>query len=158
MGMRKIVVGALIVIALGAFFVWYTSGSRTTSVADTISTSIASNGNSTPPPSTQPTQTTALTPSTGAFKDGSSTGTTADAFYGPLQVQATISGGKLVNIAFLQYPSDQPHSVEVSNMALPQLKQEAIAIQSAQVHTVSGASQTSEAFRQSLSSALSQAK
>jgi uncharacterized protein with FMN-binding domain len=57
----------------------------------------------------------------------------------------------------LQYPDAPGHSSQVSETSLPILKQEVIAAQSANVDTVSGATQTSEAFNQSLSSALSQA-
>lgn len=93
-----------------------------------------------------------------AYKDGTYTGSVADAFYGTVQVQAVIQGGKVTNIQFLQYPNDQPESVSVNQAAMPSLKQEAIAAQNANVDIVSGATQTSNAFQQSLASALSQAK
>ncbi len=96
--------------------------------------------------------------SNGLYKDGSYTGTAADAFYGTIQVKAVVSGGQLTDVQFLQYPNTPGHSSEVSNFALPQLKQEAIAAQSANVNIVSGATQDSQAFQQSLASALAQAK
>jgi len=94
----------------------------------------------------------------GAYRDGSYTGNAADAYYGTVQVRATIQGGKVSNIEFLQYPSDRGTSVYINGIAMPQLIQEAIAAQSAQVDGVSGATATSEAFMQSLASALAQAK
>jgi uncharacterized protein with FMN-binding domain len=98
------------------------------------------------------------TGSTGLYKNGSYTGSAADAFYGTIQVKAIVSGGKITDVQFLQYPNAPGHTSEVSAMALPQLKQEAIAAQSANVNIVSGATQDSEAFQQSLASALIQAK
>ena len=95
---------------------------------------------------------------TGMYKDGQYTGISADAYYGNVQVKAIISGGKLVDIQFLDYPQDRSTSVSINSRALPILRQEAIAIQSANVNAVSGASASSPAFIRSLASALSQAK
>jgi len=116
--------------------------------------------------SNTPAQTAAIPPSQnmpmqmpmGQYKDGSYTGSVADAFYGNIQVVATISGGKLTDIVFLQYPNDRDTSVMINRQAMPFLKQEAIQAQSAQVDGVSGATDSSQAFVQSLSAALSQAK
>lgn len=92
------------------------------------------------------------------YKDGTYTGSTADAFYGPLQIKAMISGGKISDVQFLQYPSDRSRSMVINTLAMPQLKNEAIQAQSANVTIVSGATDSSNAFMQSLASALSQAK
>jgi len=91
------------------------------------------------------------------YKDGNYTGSVADAFYGNIQVRATVSGGKLTAVTFLQYPNDRSESVQINRQAMPLLQQEAIQAQSAEVSGVSGASDTSDAFIQSLSSALRQA-
>lgn len=112
-------------------------------------------GTSSSPSTTQSTTTT--TPTT-AYKDGSYTGSPADAFYGTIQVEAIITSGKISDIKFLQYPNDQPNSVRVNTIAMPLLKQEAITAQSAKVDSVSGATQSSGAFVQSLGVALAQAK
>jgi uncharacterized protein with FMN-binding domain len=114
------------------------------------------------PTTTKPTVTTTHTTTTttpkGQYADGTYTGSSADAYYGTVQVQATVTGGKLSSVAFLQYPNDRGNSVRINSRAMPILKTEAITAQSANVHTVSGASDTSMAFRQSLQSALSQAR
>lgn len=91
------------------------------------------------------------------YKDGTYTGNSVDAFYGLVQVQAVISRGKITDIKFLSYPQDRQHSLQLSNFSLPQLKSEVIQSQSNNVDVISGATQTSEAFIQSLSSALSKA-
>lgn len=104
-----------------------------------------------PTPKTQPQ-------SNISYKDGQYTGSVADAFYGPVQVKAVIQGGRLTDVQFLQYPSDRSTSARISSIAMPQLTSEAIQAQSANVDIISGATQTSAAFQQSLSSALAQAQ
>jgi uncharacterized protein with FMN-binding domain len=111
----------------------------------------------TPPPAPTPTPTPPPQPK-GQYTDGQYTGSVADAYYGNIQVQATISGGKLTNVTFLQYPSDRSYSRSVNGQAMPYLKAEAIAAQSANVDIVSGATDSSQAFQQSLASALAQAQ
>jgi len=95
---------------------------------------------------------------TTTYKNGQYTGSVEDAFYGSVQVQATISGGKLTDVEFLQYPNDRENSIAINQQAMPALKQEAIQAQSAQVDTISGATDTSQAFMQSLSTALKEAQ
>jgi uncharacterized protein with FMN-binding domain len=112
--------------------------------------------NATTSASYKTTSTVATVPQ-GKFKNGTYTGSEVDASYGIVQVKAIITNGKLSDVKFLSYPNDRPHSVEVSNFAMPILKQEAIKIQDANVDTISGASYTSAAFVESLGSALSQA-
>ena len=111
-----------------------------------------------------PTSTTSTTPSSptttssSKYKNGTYTGKSSDAIYGYIQVQATISGGKLTDVQFLDYPQDRNNSVIINQYAMPQLKQQAIQAQSAQVDGVSGATDTSQAFIQSLGDALQQAQ
>lgn len=92
------------------------------------------------------------------FKDGTYTGNSQDAFYGNIQVKAVISGGKITDVQFLQYPNNAARSLAINTLAMPNLKQEAIQAQNANVDIVSGATDTSNAFIQSLTSALTQAK
>lgn len=129
----------------------------TTPNAETPTGSIGSAAIPTPTPTPPaPVPTTPL-PATGRYKDGTYTGSIADAAYGDLQVRATITNGALANVAFLSYPTTPANSIVVNNMAMPRLIQEAIQTQSANVSIVSGATYTSEAFQQSLASALSPA-
>ena len=92
------------------------------------------------------------------YKDGSYTGSSEDAYYGNVQVKTVVSGGKIADVQFLQYPHDAARSLAINTLAMPNLKQEAIQAQDAHVDIVSGATDTSNAFMQSLSSALIQAK
>jgi len=104
------------------------------------------------------TTTASTSQSTGQFKDGAYTGTSVDAYYGYIQVKATVSDGKLTDVTFLDYPSDRRESIEINSQAMPMLKQEAIQSQTAHVDGVSGATDTSAAFIESLQAALNQAK
>jgi len=121
-----------------------TSQSTTSSPTDTPSTS---SPNPTAPPTPQ-----------GKFKNGSYTGDPADAFYGTIQVRATISNGTLTDVTFLQYPNDRRTSIAINSQAMPMLRSEAIAAQSGNVDIISGASDSSRAFVQSLTSALVKAQ
>ncbi len=94
----------------------------------------------------------------GGYKDGSYIGMNADAYFGNIQVKAIIQNGKISDIQFINYPSDQNTSKKISERAMPILKTEAIQAQSAQVDIVSGATQTSQGFMQSLADALVAAK
>ena len=93
----------------------------------------------------------------GKFRDGVYTGVSTDAYYGNVQVQVTIQSGQIAKVQFLDYPHDQRNSQNINSQAIPYLQSEAIAAQSANVNIVSGATETSQAFIQSLQSALSQA-
>lgn len=92
------------------------------------------------------------------YKNGEYTGNIADAYYGNVQVKATISGGKITDVQFLDYPNDRQNSIRINTYAMPILKSEAIQAQSAKVDVVSGATATSGAFQESLASTLAQAK
>ncbi len=109
-------------------------------------------------PTNTPVPPTATTQQTGQYKDGVYTGPTVDAFYGLVQVQATVQSGKLADVQFLQFPNDRRTSQMINRQAMPWLVQEAIQAQSAYVNIISGATLTSEGFAQSLYAALNQAK
>ncbi len=112
---------------------------------------------STPTKST-PTPTAPVKTSSGQYIDGTYRGSVEDAYYGNVQVEAVISGGRLSNVIFLQSPNDRSTSIYINKDAMPILIAEAIRAQSANVNGVSGASETSPAFEKSLASALSAAK
>jgi uncharacterized protein with FMN-binding domain len=91
------------------------------------------------------------------YQDGSYTGSVENAFYGNVQVSVVISGGKIVSVNFVQYPDDNQTSIGINQQAIPALQHEAIASQSSHVDIVSGATFTSQAFAQSLATALARA-
>ncbi|MFI9806905.1 FMN-binding protein [Streptomyces sp. NPDC052301] len=85
------------------------------------------------------------------------TGDTVQTRWGPVQVRVTIKGGTLTDVTAVDYPQDNPRDQEINSYALPQLRREALAAQSARIDTVSGATYTSGGYRQSLQSALDSA-
>ncbi|MBR7825044.1 FMN-binding protein [Actinospica sp. MGRD01-02] len=85
------------------------------------------------------------------------TGSAVDTRYGPIQVEVTMSGKKITNIEVLEYPENSDRDQQINSYALPQLNQEAMTAQSAQIDAISGATYTSEGYIQSLQSALDQA-
>lgn len=113
------------------------------------------------PPASAPAPKSSSTPKAkpaGMYADGTYTGNQADAYYGTVQVRITVQNGRIATVSFLQYPNDRQTSQEINGQAMPILKSEAIQAQSANVDIVSGATDTSMAFQQSLANALAQAK
>jgi uncharacterized protein with FMN-binding domain len=170
--MKKFIVA---VIVIGAFVIYSFIYNRSNAVAvlpgglSASGSSAPSPGTSvpataTPPPassSSSSTVTVTPTPTTapGAqYKNGSYTGSVADAHWGYIQVQAIIKNGKITDVQFVQYPNDRNRSIEINQYADPQLTSEAVQAQSANVDVITGATDSSEAFIQSLTDALSQAK
>lgn len=134
----------------------------TTISSATISTTIDTPSTSPPPtPNPAPDLKPAATPTPvvikGKYIDGSYPGNAADAVYGYIQVKAVVTGGKLTDVIFLQHPNDRRTSIEINTEAMPYLKQEALAAQSAKVDIISGATDSSQAFIESLGSALAKA-
>ncbi|GAA1563136.1 hypothetical protein GCM10009742_00260 [Kribbella karoonensis] len=74
--------------------------------------------------------------------------------YGPVQVEVSVSGGKIVKAHTLQHPSGDGRTDQINSYAVPQLNQETMTAQNANIDTVSGATFTSGGYRQSLQSAL----
>ena len=85
------------------------------------------------------------------------TGSVASTQWGPVQVELTVSGGKITKVSVLQYPSGNPKDEEINDYALPILVQETTDQQSAGIDMVSGATVTSTGYIQSLQSAIDQA-
>lgn len=151
-GMTKVVVSAFII---GVFLLYSLIHGRAD--AATLPT-LSGNSRSTTSSSDSSTTPSATAVPGSRYKDGSFTGSVADAQWGYIQVKAIIQGGKITDVQFLQYPNERSRSIDINSYADPQLTQEAIAAQSAQVDTVTGATDTSDAFIQSLSDALTQAQ
>lgn len=85
------------------------------------------------------------------------TGETAQTRWGPVQVKITLKNGRITDVTAVQSPSDNPRDQEINSYALPELRREVLAAQSASIDTVSGATYTSDGYRQSLQSALDSA-
>ena len=77
--------------------------------------------------------------------------------YGAVQVAITVKSGRIVEVAAVKYPNTDPKSKELAAKAIPVLKQETIAKQSASISNISGASFTCTGWKKSLQAALTQA-
>jgi uncharacterized protein with FMN-binding domain len=86
---------------------------------------------------------------------GTFTGAAVQYPYGQVQVQITLVAGKITDVV-AQMP-DQGRSGFISQSVAPILQSEVLSAQSANINTVSGATYTSEAYAQSLQSAIDQA-
>ena len=152
----------LAVVIIGAFILFSLLYNHTNTLAltpnsstNTGSSTVASPTTSVPSGTSGPPN-AASTPTT-LYKDGTYTGSIADAQWGNVQVQVVVQQGHMTDVTFLQFPNDRDRSVMINSSADPQLTSEAIQAQSATVDLVTGATDTSQAFIQSLSHALSQA-
>ena len=83
-------------------------------------------------------------------------GSTVDTRYGPVQVSVTIEDGKVTDVTALQLPSGG-RSGQISNEVEPMLRSQALSAQSASIDGVSGATYTSSAYARSLQAALDDA-
>ena len=85
------------------------------------------------------------------------TGDSVDTRWGPVQVQITVTGGKVTAAQAVVYPQSNGRDVEINSYAVPTLNQEALAAGTASIDAVSGATYTSDGYIQSLQSALDRA-
>ncbi|GAB2748476.1 FMN-binding protein [Streptomyces bullii] len=88
-----------------------------------------------------------------AAGSGTVTGDAAQTQYGPVQVRLTVTGGKITQAEAVQAPKGG-RSDQITSTAVPRLNQAAVAAQSAEIDAVSGATYTSNGYKQSLQSAL----
>ena len=132
------------------------SSSSSSSTSNNSNNSNSSSSNSTatnnavtntPTPSPTPAETKSVS--------GSFTGDTINVGYGLVQVKITVSNGRITDATALQSPNGR--SQRFSDYALPNLRQQTLQAQSANIQGVSGASYTSYGWYKSLISALQKA-
>jgi uncharacterized protein with FMN-binding domain len=81
-------------------------------------------------------------------------GSVASTRWGDVQVSITVADGKITAVSVPVYPNGNGRDREINARALPVLTQETIAAQSAAIDTVSGATVTSNGYKESLQAAL----
>ena len=101
------------------------------------------------------TPTAAATTAAPAAKSGTFTGPAVFVNYGTVQVKITVTNGKITDAVAVQAPSGR--NDRYTNMAVPILKQQTLAAQSANIKGASGASYTSYGWFKSLQGALADA-
>jgi len=85
------------------------------------------------------------------------TGPVVSTRFGDVEVAVNVAGKRVTDVQAPELPFDRPRSASISQYVAPVLRSEALAAQSAQIDTVSGATYTSDAYAQSLQAALAQA-
>jgi len=136
--------------------------------------SVSSSASASSSPSTQSSKPAATKPSSGgnaatattepapqapaasaSAVSGTFTGPSVDVTYGNVQVQITVVNGRITDAVAVKAPSGK--NDRYTNMAVPTLKQQTLAAQSANIKGVSGASYTSYGWFTSLQGVLTQA-
>jgi len=131
------------------------SASKTSS--STSSSSNTSTQNSTTTTAESPAATPTPVQKQSSGSSGTYKGETIQTRWGPVQVQVTLSNGKITDISTLQYPNGDRRSQMISSQVIPWLQQEALQAQSANISGIGGATYTSGGFINSLASALQKA-
>lgn len=161
--MRRIVLWFLTTVSTVVLLLGYKTSTSSQLPAVTAS------GTGAPTTTAPRTTSSGATPSTGATTasgsgsalpataNGTFTGTTADTRWGPVQTRVTVASGRITAVDVVQYPDGNGHDREINADALPQLVDETIQAQSANIDMVSGATVTSDGYVESLQSALDQA-
>jgi uncharacterized protein with FMN-binding domain len=168
--MRRIVLWALSTLSVVVLLFGYstsTSGPDTSAQTAFVSGTTAGTSTSASTTSGTATPSTGTTSGSGSASGSGSgsgsgstttvTGKTVQTRWGPVQVQLTMSGTTITKVAVIQYPHDNSRDQEIASYALPQLIQETMDAQGANIDMVSGATYTSDGYVQSLQSALDQA-
>lgn len=157
--MRKTILILAIVTVLGMLAAYeLPPRSKTPTTASTTNTQSQASQNTTATSPSNNSSPSASQANSSGLKDGTFTGTTETGFYDTIQVAITVSGGKITSVNTPTLSGDSGHSDSINSYAVPQLNQEVISAQSAQIDGVSGASYTTQTYTQSLQSAIDQAK
>jgi uncharacterized protein with FMN-binding domain len=86
------------------------------------------------------------------------TGQTVTTPFSVISVRVTLTGGELTRVETLALDGAGARTQAINAHAEPILREEALRAGSARIHTVSGATYTSESYRESLQSAIGRAR
>ncbi|MFW2332331.1 FMN-binding protein [Ilumatobacter sp.] len=90
------------------------------------------------------------------YADGIYSGTAEYTEWGDVQVRVTVADGVIVDVEAIQYPTGRRSSA-INDEAIPMLEADALALQTADLDVVSGATYTSWTYAASLQAALDRA-
>ncbi len=137
---------------------WAVGTANGATVANTTTTTgNAGTSTATSNSTTNSNSNTTTTSGSTTYKDGTYTGTTVQHRFGSVTVTVTISGGKITNVTAQALDPGDGRSRSIDSQAVPIMKQEVLAADSANVQTLSGATYTTTAYITSLQSALAKA-
>ena len=100
------------------------------------------------------TTTTPKASSTGSTGPVSAIGAAAQYGYGVISVKVTITGSKITDLSIANLQTAESYSQQLANQVIPTLRGEILKAQSLKVYGISGATYTSDAYAQSVQSAL----
>ena len=135
-----------------------TTSTQSASASASASATPTQSATATATPTPTPTKTTAapvVTKAAASSASGTFVGPSVFVNYGNVQVEITVSNGKITDAKALQSPNGR--SQRWSDMALPQLRQQTLAANSDQIQGASGASYTSYGWYKSLQGAMAKA-
>jgi uncharacterized protein with FMN-binding domain len=150
-GRRNAAVAAATGVVAALLFLYPTSVNRP---AGPVAVALPAPLSTSAPEPSAPSSTPSSDPLAPASGPTTYTGRTVDTRWGPVQVEITVSDGRVVSAEAVQYPNDNGRDREINAVAVPLLDRAAVAAQSARIDTVSGATYTSDGYIGSLQSAL----
>ncbi len=130
---------------------------KSTTSKSSSSTSANSTASTPPAATAAPAPVSTPTPVEQAGATGVFNGSVAQTQFGPVQVQITVTNGKITNATALTYPTSTFRDQQINQQAIPYLIQETLQAQSSRIQGVGGASYTSQGWYESLVSALAKA-
>lgn len=134
-----------------------TGGSGTASSGSSGSTSSSGSSGSTSSGSTSDSSAGSATTTTSCDSASEIVGPVVQTQWGPVQVAAKVSNGKVCAVRTIQTPSGDRKSIMINNSAVPILEQQVLAAGNASIDGVSGATYTTQGYKQSLQAILDQA-
>jgi uncharacterized protein with FMN-binding domain len=133
-----------------------TTASKSATASASATPTQSATASATPTPTaTKTTAAPVVTKAAASSASGTFVGPSVFVNYGNVQVEITVSNGKITDAKALQSPNGR--SQRWSDMALPQLRQQTLAANSDQIQGASGASYTSYGWYKSLQGAMAKA-
>lgn len=119
MSARKVItsvlaVGTTIAIAIDGYLL-FLKADQANSIASTASSSTSTTASS----SASSASSSSSSSTSSGLKDGTYSGKSVSTQWGDVQVQIKVSGGKITTVNVLKYPSDNDHSQQINDQALP---------------------------------------
>lgn len=149
-----IIVFVAIALAIMLDIYWLFFPKRTTEKIETATSNLTSQSSSS---SASSPSSSAVKTANKQYKDGTFTGSEISTQWGNVQVQVTISGGKITKAKAIEYPNDNERSSQINQIALPSYNKETVSAQSANIQAMSGATETYDGYTKSVQSALDKA-
>ena len=153
--MRRITLWLFSTVAALVLLFSYRTSTNQGGTAPVAATAEAPTGGAAPAPNGTATP-ASNSSSTSRTSSGAKTyrGSAAQTLFGPVQVTITVTDGRITHVVVPTYPNGTWGDKMINASALPVLRRETLSAQSAEIDAVSGATVTSDGYKQSLQAAL----